>query len=256
MKKVNAVLLMFIVLSTMSAFFTSTPATAAPKMSTSVAYVTRYVWRGQDLLSDNDPAIQPSLTFALPINLSFNIWGSYGFGGASGKNLLNELDFTLSYAGTINKDISYTVGHYYYTFHHLAAGSPKESQETFAGVSFPNAALKPSITLYGDWGSSVSKGYYLSVAGSRDFKLGIVKKAPSLTLNLSAGYCDGQWRMEPGVSDINLGISTSLTIGKTIVTPAITYTYVPHKGSSAKGDTVPPKINLKDEIWGSLNFSF
>ena len=238
------------------AFAGARPAAAAEiKGSGSIAYVTRYIWRGQDLLWNNDPAIQPSFTFELMKSLSLNIWGSYGFGGPNEKNELDELDFTLTYSGEINKDISYSVGHSYYTFH---VAGPDESQETFGGLSFPNVPLKPSLTLYGDWGSDVSRGYYLLLAGSHEIPLawGLKDAAPALTLGLSAGYCDGQWSMEPGVSDLNVGLSLPITEGKFTITPSLTYTFIPHKASGAKGETSPPKINTQDEIWGGVAFGF
>ena len=216
----------------------------------SVAYVSRYIWRGQDLLADNDPAIQPSVTFTFSRNVSFNVWGSYGFGGPNEKNELDELDFTLSYSGALNKLVSYTVGHTYYTFH---TGGLEESQETFAGISFPEAPLNPAVTLYGDWGSDVSRGYYLSVTGSKEFRLG---RSQPLTLSLSVGYCDGQWSMEPGISDINIGLSTTKKLGLVTITPSLNYTYVPDKASTAKGTTSPPKINTHNEIWMGVTFGF
>lgn len=215
------------------------------------ALVSRYVWRGQDLLQNNDAAFQPSVTFSLKNSLSLNVWGSVGKGGPNDANELDELDFTLSKSGALNDAVNWTFGHTYYTFH--TAGND-ESQETFAGLSLPKAAMKPSVTLYGDWGGDVSKGYYLNVAGGHDIPLAGNKRVPSITMNVSAGYCDGQWSMKPGLSDVNVSLAAPIALEGFTVTPFVTYTYVPDKASSAKGQTSPPFINTQNEIWGGVNF--
>ena len=217
------------------------------------ALVSRYVWRGQDLNPNNDMAFQPSITFSLHDSVSLNVWGSIGKSGVNqNKGMeLDELDFTLSKSGAFSKDLNWTVGHTYYTFHTL---SNDESQETYAGVSLPKVAMKPSVTLYGDWGSDVSRGYYLSVAGSHDIPLAGNKRLPSITMNVSAGYCDGQWSMKPGLSDVNVSFAAPVEMKAFTVTPFITYTYVPDKASSAKGQTSPPFINTQNELWGGVNF--
>ncbi len=230
------------------------PASANVGVDGSVTYVTRYIWRGQDLLPNNDGAIQPSLTLGLPGSLSLNMWGSYGIGGPNEKDELDELDFTLSYSGSITKYIEYTFGHTYYTFH---TAGPDESQETFAGVSF-KTFLNPAFTLYGDWGSDVSRGYYLLASASHDFSLGwgIKNVAPALTLSVSAGYSDGQWSMEPDLSDLNIGLALPIKAGVFTIKPLVTYTYVPDKASVYSGESSPPKPNVSDEIWGGVAFEF
>ena len=50
------------------------PGAVAPQ----VDLVSRYVWRGFDLLPDNHPAIQPSLTIDLgESGFSLNVWSSF-----------------------------------------------------------------------------------------------------------------------------------------------------------------------------------
>jgi len=226
------------------------PAAAGP-VSASANLVSRYIWRGQDLLPSNDMALQPSVTYTLPQGVSLNAWGSFGFGGPNEKDELDELDFTASYSGEISGRLSYTVGHTYYTFH---TAGPDESQETFAGVTLTKVEMKPAIMVYGDWGSDVSRGYYVNISGSKDFKV-MLAGEKTMTLGLSAGYCDGQWSMEPGISDVNFSLSMPLKMKRITLTPSVNYTYVPDKASSAKGTTSPPKINSQNELWAGIGIT-
>ena len=75
--------------------------------------VTRYIWRGYDLFSDNDAAHQPSLTLDLSglpgdITASFNIWASLPFN--SGHEDAEEADYTLSLSKDITEEISVASG--------------------------------------------------------------------------------------------------------------------------------------------------
>jgi hypothetical protein len=217
----------------------------------SLSYVSSYIWRGQDLLPDNDSAIQPSITFTNADGVSLNLWGSFGFGGSDQVNHLDEWDYTLSYTGSISPALGWSIGHSYYTF--PSVGGITESQESYFRLSFPKVPLSPAFTLYGDWGHG--KGYYANLAGSKEASLNLGRTKVPISLAFSVGYTDGQWGFEPGFSDVNLSVGFPIGREGRLFTPSLNYTYVPEKGSIANGD-VPPKINYDNEFWVGLKYDF
>ncbi|MFA6451284.1 MAG: TorF family putative porin [bacterium] len=224
---------------------TSLPASACVKYAGGeVDYVTSYIWRGMDTNPENDPAIQPAVNFTLPYSLDFGIWASYGF--AEGLHTtLDEVDFTISKSGAFSPFIEWTVGHTYYTFPAVdqSAGAPRESNESFVGVSFPKLPLKPAINLYVDY--ETGDGVYGSLSGTYEFPFGISKSDPPMTLGLNLGYSDGPWGTEPGLGDISATLSAPFKIRGFVLTPSLNYSIAPDE-----------RVNTDDEIWLGLNFAF
>ena len=74
----------------------------APSADASVAFLSKYVWRGFEL-SDDSMVIQPSLT-ASYMGFSANFWGNLDtkYYETEAHNW-NETDFTLSYDGAYEK---------------------------------------------------------------------------------------------------------------------------------------------------------
>ena len=77
-------------------FFTGIPVKAQVSVSGSVAFVTKYIWRGYNIV--DDPAIQPSLDFGFgESGFSANVWYSAGLSKLDKNGAAVELDFTLDY---------------------------------------------------------------------------------------------------------------------------------------------------------------
>ena len=91
----------------------------APSADASVAFLSKYVWRGFEL-SDDSLVIQPSLTASYK-GFSANFWGNLDTDNyTTGTHNWNETDFTLSYDGAYEK-MGYGVGWIYYA---LEDGAP------------------------------------------------------------------------------------------------------------------------------------
>jgi uncharacterized protein (TIGR02001 family) len=224
---------------------TSMPAKAMPKIAeVNVDYVTSYIWRGIDSHPQNDPAIQPGIDLSLPQGWGLNIWASYGFDEGLNSNL-DELDFTLSKSGEFTPAIVWTAGHTYYTFPTVdkASGAPAESNESFAGLSFPKLPLQPAVNLYVDW--ETGNGVYGSVSGSYELPFGISKSDPKMSLGINIGYSDGQWGTRPGLADISTSLSIPIKIHGIILSPSLNYSIAPDE-----------RVNADDELWLGLNFKF
>jgi len=66
----------------------------------SSSFVSRYIWRSQDLYNDNGAAYQESITLTFPKliaygDISFNLWSSFALN--KGHKDSEELDYTISY---------------------------------------------------------------------------------------------------------------------------------------------------------------
>ena len=109
-------------------------------------YVSKYIWRGIDILDDVG-AFQPSVDIDLyGTGFSLNFWASYAgsagntSGGSSRVNL-TEYDYTLRYSTTLFEGQSYkadtTVNYIYYDFPDEPS-KMRDAQEIGVGFVFPD----------------------------------------------------------------------------------------------------------------------
>jgi len=108
-------------------------------VSTSIDYVTEYVFRGT---SFEDAAIQPGVEVALG-DFSAGVWASTGIGENSLADT-DEIDFYAGYGFTLSDTVSASIGA---TLYHFPDAS--DSLEFSAGLGF-DTVLSPSITAYYD----------------------------------------------------------------------------------------------------------
>ncbi len=157
-----------------------------PEADLTVGIYSRYVWRGWTYSKDS-LVIQPGMSIAYN-GFGFGLWGNVDTsqvnltpGGEENMNM-NELDITLSYDGSINEKIGYSLGYIYYDFDGVAT----ESQELYAGLSF-DTILAPSITVYKE--ITGLDGYYVSLGIGHSLP---INEETSLDLGASIGYYDDQ----------------------------------------------------------------
>jgi hypothetical protein len=114
----------------------------------SVDLMSNYVWRG--IKVSNSWVVQPAagITYG---NFGANIWGNYDSdvvevtsNGETGHGEMTEVDFTLTYAKTIDK-FTLVGGYIYYAFDGF-----NDTQEVFASVTY-NTLLSPTLTVYYDY---------------------------------------------------------------------------------------------------------
>ena len=142
-----------------------------------VDYASRYIWRGIDLISDNQPAIQPrfSLTYGITDQLSvkYLFWADYRLvsgadpedRGSETDNDWDEFDHVPSLLYTLNDTWSFELGYIWYYL-----PSIPNTQEVFAGATMvlPKNHYT-SLYVYYDFDEDNPDGVYVkwTVGGSQ-----------------------------------------------------------------------------------------
>jgi uncharacterized protein (TIGR02001 family) len=201
---------------------TATPAEISTSLD--LAYITKYVWRG--FVLNDEPVIQPSLTFSHPDGLSLNFWGNLdttNFAGEKGK--ITEIDYTLNYSWN-TCDHAMNVGVGYFTY---PQGGSEETGEIYLNTCF-GGPLSPTIGANYDF--KLVKGFYFTVGASQDCALPYSVKENPLALGLSAKVGYGTARYNRGYfgadksvfNDLLLTASLPIPVSdKFTVTPSINY---------------------------------
>jgi hypothetical protein len=205
-------------------------------VSAQVDLVSRYIWRGFDLLPDNHAAVQPSLTFDLgESGFSLNLWGSFALAQRSEFKSSDEIDVTVSYDFTMPEGWQLTAGftHYGYWSAENFTFKDSTSQEVFATITRTDLPLSPSLSVYYDL--NLGSGLYITLGGSRELKL---NEKTSLEMGGLIGFNSRQYIDKTGFSDINLYARVPLTLGKLTLTPSLNV-MVP----------LMDEINENTEIW-------
>jgi len=166
MKKIALMLLMVVGLSG--------TALAGDKFSLDVGvdYSSRYIWRGMDLISDDNAAVQPWVDagFSITDKLAVHglVWADYRLiDGDYGSDLDSDNDWDeFDYVGYLTYDfsevVSFELGYiYYYLPDGAWDGGVKENQEFYGGVSLAlNDYFSTSIYAYYNFDSDYADGIY------------------------------------------------------------------------------------------------
>lgn len=210
------------------------------KINWGIDYVSRYIWRGYDLTPDNNPNIQPQVTFDLNKGLSLNIWATTPVKNRKETDNYLEMDYTLAYSHSLSKVIDIKAGLLYYTFPSFDGFPDKNSttHELFLILTNNVLPFNPSLSVYYDM--NMGDGLYVNFSGSRGLT-GI----PGFDLNLdfAVGYTD-QFGVT-GLSDVNIGISKEFSLKGYCLLPRIVYVFIPEDA-----------VNNNSELWfgiGILN---
>ena len=238
------------------------------KTTVDLSYVTKYIWRGFDLLDDK-AAFQPSVNLDLGNGLNLNVWSS--FAGASKNDGAistvdaTEFDYTISYKNTYGEgcyQTDYNIGWRYYDL--IKIDSEKaDAQEVFIELAWPNLmgyGFVPRYAFYQMWAARKSDNAAEAAGGIHDLGLDYnwtcqltelpMKLSWDIVYNDGTGtsvdnrgvshYADHDW------SHMLWGLSTNFKCPLTgaTVTPSIWY-------QSSMDDSV----NKNDEFWGGLSYS-
>ena len=215
-----------------------------PSADASVAFLSKYVWRGFEL-SDDSIVVQPSLSVSY-MGFGANLWANLDTDEAwSGTHNWNETDFTLSYDGAYEK-LGYGVGWIYYA---LEDGAD-DTQEFYGTLSY-DILLAPSLTIYYDT-DRFAGAWYANLGFGHSF---MIAEKYSLDLGLAFGYLDdGESYNE--FHDGLLSASMSFPVGKYVaITPEIYWSF-PLSGES--GDLIQLASISDDDnfVYGGLSVSF
>lgn len=215
----------------------------APTADASVAFLSKYVWRGFEL-SDDSLVIQPSLTLSY-MGFSANLWGNLDTDFVpADTHKWNETDYTLSYDGAYEK-LGYGVGWIYY-----ALDGADDTQEFYGTLSY-DVILAPSFTIYYDT-DSFPGAWYANLAFSHSF---MIAEKYSLDLGLAFGYLDNNDGYAE-FHDGNLSASMSFPVGKYIaITPEIYWSF---PLTSEAGDEIQAASFSDDDnfVYGGVSASF
>jgi uncharacterized protein (TIGR02001 family) len=216
----------------------------APSADASVAFLSKYVWRGYAFSKDS-LVIQPSLTTSYK-GFSANLWANLDTDlYVTEKHKWNETDFTLSYDGAYEK-LGYGVGWIYY-----ALDGTYDTQEWYGSLSY-DVLLAPSLTVYYDT-DNFGGAWYANLAFGHTF---MIADKYGLDLGLSFGYLDDNAGYAE-LHDGNLSASMSFPIGEYIaITPEIYWSF---PLTSDAGDNIKSTSITDDDdnfVYGGVSASF
>ena len=169
----------------------------------SVDYVSKYIWRGQNL--QDDGAIQPSFNLTYG-NFTGNIWISAEMSRINDNSgEITEVDYTLDYSNAFPglEGVGYSIGVINYQFPNTKVD---DTTELYAGLSF-DWLFNPSITFYHDV-DEVKGGTYMSLGFGHSFEsIGEIASGVPVGMDISASlgwgnekYNNAYWTGGPGVN--------------------------------------------------------
>jgi uncharacterized protein (TIGR02001 family) len=212
-------------------------------VSGQVDLVSRYIWRGFDLLPDNHAAIQPSLTFDLGASgFSLNVWSSFALAQRGTFKYSDEIDVTLSYAFKMPEGWELNAGftHYGYWFANNFKFKDNTSKEVYATVTKTDLPFSPTLSVFYDF--NLGSGFYVTFGGSQRLK---VNEKLSVNLGGLIGFNSRQYIDKTGFSDIDLYAKVPLTMGKLTLTPSLNV-MIP----------LLDEVNEDTEIWFGFSAAF
>lgn len=227
-----------------------------PTADLSVAALSAYIWRGQELSQDS-VVIQPSMTVGYK-GFSFGLWGNLDtdrYTTDPETNEWTETDLTLAYDWTMGP-VGMTAGYIYY-----ALDAAYDTQEFFVSAAL-DTLLAPTLTVYRDTdnlaGWYVTFGVSHSVPLSGDISLDLGAQASYLSADDKSSYADPDNANEEynNFMDGLLSASVTFPVNEYIsVTPQISYSFP--LGSDAKGLMRSRSVDGddKDFVYGGVSVS-
>jgi len=187
------------------------------RLSYQLELPSRYIWRGFDLYPENNPAIQPSLTYTMgESGLSLNLWMGFALKERSKLKYFDEIDLTLTYTFMKVNNIEISTGFTHYGFYFAKNFSFKKStsQEVFISAALPDSPFSPGLTVFYDF--NLGSGLYINLEGSRTIR--ISKKQDSI-LSASLGFNSRQYIDQTGLSDLSFKYTVPVSLKKIIISP-------------------------------------
>lgn len=212
----------------------------AGAVSCEIALVSRYIWRGFDLLPENKAAVQPYLAADLgKSGLSLGLWSSFALANWDTYRGADEIDLTLTYTFNMPESWEVTAGFTNYGYWFTPGFTFKDgtSQEIFATVARNDMPLAPQLSVYYDF--NLGSGLYVTLEGSLEKEL---SERLSLEAGALVGFNSRQYIEKTGFSDIDLYARAPLALGRVELTPSINV-MIP----------LMDEVNEKVEFWFGLS---
>ena len=223
-------------------------------------FVSSYIWRGQDLYGDNDPAHQPYVDitlaeYCLGADLGLSLWSSFPL--SRGHENAEEFDYTVSLSNNFWEVWDASFGYTYFDFpnsgstadvsepwvsltlNNIVPDLPAEiAAHVFAGYDLQAASGGPDEGWYYSWGFSTE----LDLPSSM-----FMQEGQSLSLGVTNWGNDGVAGLEPsGLYATDLSLATSFNLGKLNISPGLNF-MLNHESKINNGD---------DEFWAGIEFAW
>ncbi len=199
-----------------------------PTADLTVAALSQYIWRGQELSQDS-VVLQPSMTVEY-MGLGFNLWGNLDTDNyADDTNNWNETDMTLSYSTSVGM-VSLEGGYIYY-----ALDGALDSQEIYASVGL-DTLLSPTLTVYREIGHYPSWYITADISHSIELPQGMSLDLEALVAYLASddsdAYPEIDGRHNPTGDEFNnfhegtISAALNIPVGQYVtVTPQVYWTF-------------------------------
>lgn len=204
--------------------------------------VSRYIWRGFDLNPHKKPGIQPAVLYEFgDSGLSADLWANISLEGRD----FQEIDLTLAYTVKFSEQLSIKAGfiHYGWYFTQEFSFDENTSQEVFLSAYVKSWYVDPKLTFFYDFTNG--DGWYALFEA--DYYLDLWEHIGS-EFYFSVGYNGGQWLAEgvdPGFSDMNLGLALPIRAGRFTLKVFARYTFV-----------LLDAIGQDNHFWNGVSLSF
>lgn len=218
LKGIFNLVLMKIALIITILLLTGLPVRSQVSVSGSAAFVTKYIWRGYNIV--DDPTIQPSLDFGFgESGFSANVWYSAGLSDRDKNGAADELDFTLDYSTSFPNGASLSLGIIYYTFPNQDDFDfgDHSTPEIYAAFSPGVPYLSPTLTLYYDFNLGDDLYATIGIDHSIDAVFGSVGTSTLLAYN------NGQFGAESGLSHLEYSVFAAISAGPVEIAPSVTF---------------------------------
>ena len=185
--------------------------------------MSKYVWRGQDLV--DDWVLQPG-AYVSYSGLTASFWGNLDLTDENGyQGEFSEIDLTLDYSGQVpgTDFLSYSLGFINYDF--PVNGGADDTWEIYWGFGL-DVPASPSVTVYHDVdeaaGTYVSFGIGHSIESLIDLGLGVDLSA-SIGWG-SSGYNKSYWGPDKSeLNDLVLSAAFPFEVAGFAITPSVNY---------------------------------
>ncbi len=207
-------------------------------LSASVDFYSDYVFRGQ-IWSDT-PVWQPSATLGWDFGedfgaISANVWASMYLThkGSPRRGMgTHEIDYTIQYEKSFGP-LALNAGCSWFTYPNQSAAGEHSTCELFAGVSYENDIVTPTVTAYWDcFENGATDPSMLYVEGSLEHEFELMENL-TLTPSVGAGFGDGAYMKyyaevnQDEFADCTLGLDLTYSITENIyISGILNYTWI------------------------------
>lgn len=224
------------------------------------SYVSRYIWRGQDLYGENDGAHQPSVDITFPkllseTDVSLNVWGSFPMN--AGHEDGEELDYTLAFSRDVfDETVNISTGYTYFDYPNT--GSTADVSELWISTTLNELPFLPiEVSLNGFIGYDLQaksggpdEGIYFSWGLDTELplpQLSLFQEGQTLALGIVNWGNDGVADLESSsLYATEISFSTSYEFAKISINPNLHYT-MNYEEQINNGD---------EELWGGVEINY